>query len=219
MQQASPDLLRRLKNRSNRPGNFTQILGLVVTELTYRRAVGTVSPTPENCNPRGIIHGGALFSVMDQLAGLAACTNGCGTVTTNYDGFIGSLDIDHNGQTFTANFFADEHNGTPYLDITDNEGNSVDPQLKQTKPNSWYDTTARTLADLSSGTTNADDEESIINLISQCKTYQDIMLLTEAYSKYDSWTLQKMVNFELNGKGQKEKLNANLKKNGCTYQF
>lgn len=100
-----------------------------------------------------------------------------------------------------------------------NGGNSVDPQLKQTKPNSWYDITARTLADLSNGTTNSDDEESIINHISQCKTYQDIMLLTEAYSKYDSWTLQKMVNFELNGKGQKEKLNTNLKKNGCTYQF
>ena len=100
MHQASPDLLRRLKNRSNRPGNFTQILGLVVTELTYRRAVGTVSPTPENCNPRGIIHGGALFSVMDQLAGLAACTNGCGTVTIG--GSIDYLRPVSPGQTLTA---------------------------------------------------------------------------------------------------------------------
>ena len=100
MHQASEDLLVRLKNRSNRPGNFTQILGLVVTELTYRRAVGTVSPTPENCNPRGIIHGGALFSVMDQLAGLAACTNGCGTVTIG--GSIDYLRPVSPGQTLTA---------------------------------------------------------------------------------------------------------------------
>ena len=43
-----------------------------------------------------------------------------------YDGFIGNLDItEHNGENHSTNIFLDEFNGRPYLDITDENGDSV----------------------------------------------------------------------------------------------
>ena len=44
----------------------------------------------------------------------------------NYDGFIGFLDVNqHNGESHSANIFLDEYNGKPYLDFTDENGDSV----------------------------------------------------------------------------------------------
>lgn len=100
-----------------------------------------------------------------------------------------------------------------------NGGSSVDPQLKQSKPNIWYQQTANSLYNLSEGTTNSDEEKAIMNLIAQCKTYQDVLLLDQEYTKLDSWGLTKMVYYELDGKGQIAQLNSMLKNNGCTYQF
>lgn len=77
------ELLQRLKDRANRPGNMTRELGLRVTELTEGNAVGTICFVDESVNPRRLVHGGALFGVMDQLAGLAACSTGYGCVTIN----------------------------------------------------------------------------------------------------------------------------------------
>jgi acyl-CoA thioesterase len=45
--------------------------------------VGTIHTSLKTCNPRNIIHGGAMYAVMDQLAGLAACTTGLTCVTIN----------------------------------------------------------------------------------------------------------------------------------------
>lgn len=45
---------------------------------------------------------------------------------SQYDGFIGTLNIsDDEGQSFTANLFEDDNNGNPYLDITDENRDSV----------------------------------------------------------------------------------------------
>lgn len=77
------ELFRRLLERSNKPGNMTRELGMTVTEITEGTAVGTIEFVPESINPRHLVHGGALFGVMDQLAGLAACTTGFGVVTIN----------------------------------------------------------------------------------------------------------------------------------------
>ena len=77
------ELFRRLKNRSNRDGNMTKELGLTVTEITAGTAVGSIRFVDSSVNPRHLVHGGALFGVMDQLAGLAACTTGYGVVTIN----------------------------------------------------------------------------------------------------------------------------------------
>ena len=48
-----------------------------------------------------------------------------GNSNAQYDGFIGSIDVDHFGESRSINIFADEHNGTDYIDITDENGNSV----------------------------------------------------------------------------------------------
>lgn len=76
-------LFKRLIASSNKPGNMTRELGMTVTEITEGTAVGTIEFVPESINPRHLVHGGALFGVMDQLAGLAACTTGYGVVTIN----------------------------------------------------------------------------------------------------------------------------------------
>lgn len=76
-------LFQRLLERANRPGNMTRELGLRVTEITEGTAVGTIDFVEESINPRHLVHGGALFGVMDQMAGLAACTTGYGVVTIN----------------------------------------------------------------------------------------------------------------------------------------
>ena len=77
------ELFERLKNRSNRDGNRTRDLGLTVTEIREGVAVGTIRFVENSVNPRKLVHGGALFGVMDQLGGLAACTMGYGVVTVN----------------------------------------------------------------------------------------------------------------------------------------
>ena len=76
-------LYQRLIARSNQQGILTNDLGLTVTEITDGSAVGTIRFADNSINPRNIVHGGALFAVMDQLCGLAACTTGFGTVTIN----------------------------------------------------------------------------------------------------------------------------------------
>ncbi len=77
------DIFEQLLKRANAPGNFTSEMGLIVTDISKHSASGEIRMSPQNCNPRGIIHGGVLFSIMDQLSGLAAYTTGFGCVTIN----------------------------------------------------------------------------------------------------------------------------------------
>ncbi len=74
-------LYERLKARSNKPGHFSSELGLTVTKIEHFLVVGEITPDQRICNPRGILHGGALYTLMDHVAGLAACTTGRGCVT------------------------------------------------------------------------------------------------------------------------------------------
>lgn len=82
------ELFRRLIEKSNKPGNLTRDLGLRVTEVSDGVAEGVMEFTANSINPRHLVHGGALFGVMDQMAGIAACTTGYGVVTIN-----GSIDF------------------------------------------------------------------------------------------------------------------------------
>ena len=77
------ELFRRLMEKSNKPGNLTSDLGLQVTMVTDGVAEGVMEFTDNSINPRHLVHGGALFGVMDQMAGVAACTTGYGVVTIN----------------------------------------------------------------------------------------------------------------------------------------
>lgn len=78
-----PDFFQRLKRRINRPGLFSASNGIEVTECREHYAAGELTVSAQSMNPRGIVHGGCLSTLMDTVAGIAACTDGRGCVTLN----------------------------------------------------------------------------------------------------------------------------------------
>lgn len=70
-------------NRTNRSEYLTGLLGLTLTAVESDRVTGEYRPTDAAVNPYGIAHGGALYTIMDQVAGIAACTTGDAYVTLN----------------------------------------------------------------------------------------------------------------------------------------
>ena len=73
----------KLKARINRPGLFSSANGIQVTEIREHYAEGELTISSQSMNPRGIVHGGCLGTLMDTVAGIAACTDGRGCVTLN----------------------------------------------------------------------------------------------------------------------------------------
>lgn len=78
-QQALFDTILR---RANLPGSFNVENGIRLTSLSDGGAEGEVRLTAGHLNPLGIVHGGVYCTMMDQVAGTAACTRGsiCRTV-------------------------------------------------------------------------------------------------------------------------------------------
>ena len=78
-QQAIFDAIRE---RSDRPGTFNAVNGVRLTALCDGGAEGEVRLTAQHLNPLGIVHGGVYSTMMDQVAGAAACSRGsmCRTV-------------------------------------------------------------------------------------------------------------------------------------------
>ena len=76
-------LWARLKERINRPGSFSVENGMTVTEVKDHWCRGELAVRPSSLNPRGSVHGGCLCTLMDTVAGVAACTDGRGCVTLN----------------------------------------------------------------------------------------------------------------------------------------
>ena len=65
--------------------------GMELESAEPDRAVISLKVTPECCNPMGSIHGGALYTMADNAAGMAIFTDGRVYVTIN-----GSLNYMHN---------------------------------------------------------------------------------------------------------------------------
>lgn len=76
-------LWEMLKERINRPGQFSVDNGILVTEVGDHWCRGELTVGPGSLNPRGIVHGGCLCTLMDTVAGVAACTGGQACVTLN----------------------------------------------------------------------------------------------------------------------------------------
>ena len=72
-QQAIFDAIRE---RSDRPGTFNAVNGVRLTALCDGGAEGEVRLTAQHLNPLGIVHGGVYCTLMDQVAGAAACPRG-----------------------------------------------------------------------------------------------------------------------------------------------
>ena len=80
--QEKTELYEMLLQRANRPGTFTAVNGRRVTSVGDGCAQGEADLTDAHLNPLGIVHGGVYSTMMDQVAGAAACSRGsmCRTV-------------------------------------------------------------------------------------------------------------------------------------------
>ena len=76
-------LYKTLLARSNRPGTFTSSNGMRITEVGDGWARGEMEITPQSLNPLGIVHGGAMCTMMDQVTGVVSCTRGSTCRTMN----------------------------------------------------------------------------------------------------------------------------------------
>ena len=77
------ELWAKLKERVNRPGHFSADAGIEITEVGDHWSRGVLTVTQSSMNPRNIVHGGCLCTLMDTAAGVAACTGGRACVTLN----------------------------------------------------------------------------------------------------------------------------------------
>ena len=82
-QQEQQALYRAIQERSDRPGSFNAEIGIRLTAVSDGAAEGEVDLTERHMNPLGIVHGGVYCTLMDQVAGAAACTQGSRCRTVN----------------------------------------------------------------------------------------------------------------------------------------
>ena len=75
------DSYSKLLERVNAPGHFASSIGIVVTRIEGREAEGRMEIRPDSLNPIGIVHGGAMNTLADTVAGCAAFTSGHVCVT------------------------------------------------------------------------------------------------------------------------------------------
>lgn len=81
-EQERMDWYAAVQARTNQEGTYAVDGGMRIEELGDGWARGTLQLAPRHANPMGIVHGGVYFTMMDQVAGTAACTGGglCRTV-------------------------------------------------------------------------------------------------------------------------------------------
>ena len=76
-------LYRALLRRSNCEGTFSYENGIRITAVDDGCAEGEMVITSGSMNPLGIVHGGVMCTLMDQVAGVAACSRGSTCRTIN----------------------------------------------------------------------------------------------------------------------------------------
>ena len=76
-------ILDAILTRANRPGSFNVENGIRLTDISDGAAKGQVALTGRHLNPLGIVHGGVYCTLMDQVAGAAACSRGSRCVTVD----------------------------------------------------------------------------------------------------------------------------------------
>lgn len=70
-------------SRVNAPGQFSYESGVMVTHLERDYARGVLRAGDRSLNPHGAVHGGALVTLADTVAGCCACSRGGDCVTAN----------------------------------------------------------------------------------------------------------------------------------------
>lgn len=74
---------RRLEEIVNSPGQFSYENGIAVTRIEPGLAQGELRAGPSSINPHGMIHGGAMATLADTVAGCCACSKGGQCVTAS----------------------------------------------------------------------------------------------------------------------------------------
>ena len=67
----------------NTPHQFSYENGITVTQVSPGYARGELRVGPDSINPHGNVHGGALSTLADTVAGCCACSQGGRCVTAN----------------------------------------------------------------------------------------------------------------------------------------
>lgn len=79
----SDNRIEKLLAAINRPGLFAYENNMRITDLRPGYGEGVLEVQPSSSNPQGNVHGGALYTLADTVAGTAACARerrGCVTV-------------------------------------------------------------------------------------------------------------------------------------------
>ncbi len=77
------ELYEKVLEKANRPGTFTTVNGLQITSVCDGASEGECVLEARHKNPNGLPHGGVYCTMLDQVAGTAACSRGglCRTVS------------------------------------------------------------------------------------------------------------------------------------------
>ena len=67
----------------NKPHQFSYENGMLVTHAEPGRAEGVLNVSEDSMNPLGVVHGGALSTLADTVAGICACARGRTCVTAS----------------------------------------------------------------------------------------------------------------------------------------
>lgn len=67
----------------NRPNQFSYENGIQVTHVEPGLARGTLRAGPSSISPHGMVHGGAMATLADTVAGCCACSTGGSCVTSS----------------------------------------------------------------------------------------------------------------------------------------
>lgn len=81
LQDKEMTLEEKILASSQHPGHFSSRIGLKFDRIDRYGGEGSFEATWDLCNPYGIVHGGVYYTMMDQMAGMAACCTGRGAVT------------------------------------------------------------------------------------------------------------------------------------------
>ena len=115
--------LDKLLGRLERKNRFTEYNHMELESLEPGKAVFRLTIREESCNPYGIAHGGALYTMADSATGLAVHTDGRAHVTQSGSlHFLGNRGV---GTTIRATGIVRHQGRTTSLatvDITDEEG-------------------------------------------------------------------------------------------------
>lgn len=84
------EIFDAIMTRSAAPGTFSPYTGVYLTSLSDGGAEAELVLAPHHMNPMGIVHGGVYCTLMDHVAGAAACTRGSRCLTVDCETrFIG----------------------------------------------------------------------------------------------------------------------------------